>query len=137
MSEIPGPDPHGRSAVVTSGARGIGTAIASALVEMDAGVLTSESPAMFRHPLAGDLVGSWLGMHSAAPRLATAGDGVIVNIASTAAQQLPRFGEPQEVAAKVRFIVTEATFSTGSEFVLDSSATAGMVSTTPPERRAS
>lgn len=38
---------------------------------------------------------------------------------------LPRFGEPEEVAAMVRFIVTEATFSTGSEFVLDGGATAG------------
>jgi 3alpha(or 20beta)-hydroxysteroid dehydrogenase len=42
-----------------------------------------------------------------------------------AAQPLPRFGEPEEVAAMVRFIVSEATFSTGSEFVLDGGATAG------------
>ncbi|ATL69312.1 SDR family NAD(P)-dependent oxidoreductase [Nocardia terpenica] len=42
-----------------------------------------------------------------------------------AAQPLPRFGEPDEVAAMVRFIVAEATFSTGSEFVLDGGATAG------------
>ncbi|MBF6182281.1 SDR family NAD(P)-dependent oxidoreductase [Nocardia otitidiscaviarum] len=42
-----------------------------------------------------------------------------------AAQPLPRFGEPEEVAAMVRFLVTEATFSTGSEFVLDGGATAG------------
>jgi 3alpha(or 20beta)-hydroxysteroid dehydrogenase len=41
------------------------------------------------------------------------------------AQPLARFGEPEEVAAMVRFIVTEATFSTGSEFVLDGGATAG------------
>ncbi|MFI1461885.1 SDR family oxidoreductase [Nocardia carnea] len=45
---------------------------------------------------------------------------------STAAHQpLPRFGEPDEVAAMVRFLVTEATFSTGSEFVCDGGATAG------------
>ncbi|MGF0319130.1 hypothetical protein [Nocardia fluminea] len=35
-----------------------------------------------------------------------------------AGQPLPRFGEPEEVAAMVGFVVTEATFSTGSEFVL-------------------
>ncbi|MEV6562083.1 SDR family oxidoreductase [Nocardia sp. NPDC051756] len=45
---------------------------------------------------------------------------------STAATEpLPRFGDPEEVAAMVRFLVTEATFSTGSEFVLDGGATAG------------
>ncbi|RDI55212.1 SDR family NAD(P)-dependent oxidoreductase [Nocardia mexicana] len=42
-----------------------------------------------------------------------------------AAQPLARFGEPEEVAAMVRFVVTEATFSTGSEFVCDGGATAG------------
>ncbi|NUS42698.1 MAG: SDR family oxidoreductase [Mycobacteriaceae bacterium] len=44
-----------------------------------------------------------------------------------AGQPLPRFGEPEEVAAMVRFIVAEATFSTGSEFVIDGGATAGAV----------
>lgn len=47
--------------------------------------------------------------------------------AITATQPLPRFGEPEEVAAMVRFIVAEATFSTGSEFVIDGGATAGQV----------
>ncbi|MEC3918672.1 SDR family oxidoreductase [Nocardia sp. CDC160] len=42
-----------------------------------------------------------------------------------AAQPLPRFGEPEEIAAMVRFLITEATFSTGSEFVADGGATAG------------
>lgn len=51
----------------------------------------------------------------------TAGMGESV----TATQPLPRFGEPDEVAAMVRFIVTDATFSTGSEFVLDGGANAG------------
>ncbi len=49
----------------------------------------------------------------------------------TAAQPLARFGEPDEVAAMVRFIVTEATFSTGSEFVVDGGATAGQVLNMP------
>ncbi|QIS16912.1 SDR family oxidoreductase [Nocardia arthritidis] len=44
---------------------------------------------------------------------------------TAAAQPLARFGEPDEVAAMVRFLITEATFSTGSEFVLDGGATAG------------
>lgn len=44
---------------------------------------------------------------------------------AAAAQPLPRFGEPDEVAAMVRFLVTDATYSTGSEFVLDGGATAG------------
>ncbi|WP_280300215.1 SDR family NAD(P)-dependent oxidoreductase [Nocardia neocaledoniensis] len=238
-------DLHGRSVVVTGGARGIGAAVAHTLVKAGAGVVVadllereghetaaalgpqamfchldvtdesewrrvlddaeanfgplavlvnnagildfggveSESPARFRHVLDVNLVGSWLGMHLAAPRLRAAGGGVIVNVSSTAGligysgiagyvaskwglrgltkaaalelgaagvrvcsvhpgpihtpmtadmdpsvaagQPLPRFGEPEEVAAMVGFIVTEATFSTGSEFVLDGGATAG------------
>ncbi|MTE14288.1 SDR family NAD(P)-dependent oxidoreductase [Nocardia aurantiaca] len=49
--------------------------------------------------------------------------GMDESIAAT--QPLPRFGEPEEVAAMVRFLVTEATFSTGSEFVVDGGATTG------------
>ncbi|MBF6301538.1 SDR family oxidoreductase [Nocardia amamiensis] len=52
-----------------------------------------------------------------------------------AAQPLARFGEPEEVAAMVRFLVTEATYSTGSEFVLDGGATAGQVVGLPGETR--
>ncbi|MEV6325293.1 SDR family oxidoreductase [Nocardia sp. NPDC051787] len=51
------------------------------------------------------------------------------------AQPLARFGEPEEVAAMVRFLVTEATYSTGSEFVLDGGATAGQVIGLPDETR--
>ncbi|MEU8651470.1 SDR family NAD(P)-dependent oxidoreductase [Streptomyces sp. NPDC048737] len=43
----------------------------------------------------------------------------------TAAQPLPRFGEPGEVARMVLFVATGATYSTGVEFVLDGGATAG------------
>ncbi|MFF5185269.1 SDR family NAD(P)-dependent oxidoreductase [Streptomyces sp. NPDC000345] len=42
-----------------------------------------------------------------------------------AGQPLPRFGDPEEVARMVLFVVTEATFSTGTEFVLDGGALAG------------
>ncbi|RBO96019.1 SDR family NAD(P)-dependent oxidoreductase [Nocardia puris] len=147
------------------------------------GAIDTQAPALFRHVLEVNLIGAWLGMHLAAPRLRAAGGGVIVNVSSTAglqgypgigayaaskwglrgltksaalelgaagirvcsvhpgpihtpmtadfdpdiaaAQPLPRFGEPEEVAAMIRFVVTEATFSTGSEFVLDGGATAG------------
>lgn len=40
-------------------------------------------------------------------------------------QPLPRFGEPEEVAALVRFLLCEATYSTGSEFVVDGGAIVG------------
>ena len=43
----------------------------------------------------------------------------------TAAQPIARFGEPEEVARMVRFLLTEATYSTGSEFTLDGGALAG------------
>jgi 3alpha(or 20beta)-hydroxysteroid dehydrogenase len=43
----------------------------------------------------------------------------------TSGQPIPRFGEPEEVARMVLFVVTEATFSTGSEFVLDGGVLAG------------
>ena len=44
---------------------------------------------------------------------------------SCAGQPIPRFGEPEEVARLVLFLVADATYSTGSEFVLDGGATAG------------
>ncbi|MBF6470054.1 SDR family oxidoreductase [Nocardia beijingensis] len=54
---------------------------------------------------------------------------------AAANQPLARFGEPEEVAAMVRFLVTEATYSTGSEFVLDGGATAGQVLGLPDDSR--
>jgi 3alpha(or 20beta)-hydroxysteroid dehydrogenase len=45
-----------------------------------------------------------------------------------AGQPIPRFGEPEEVARMVRFIIAEATYSTGSEFLVDGGAATG---TTP------
>ncbi|MGZ4555336.1 MAG: SDR family oxidoreductase, partial [Mycobacteriaceae bacterium] len=52
---------------------------------------------------------------------------------TVATQPIPRFGEPEEVAAMVRFIVFEATYSTGSEFVVDGGATTGVVLASPDE----
>lgn len=47
------------------------------------------------------------------------------------AQPIPRYGEPEEVAAMIAFVVTEATFSTGSEFVVDGGAATGQVLALP------
>jgi len=44
-----------------------------------------------------------------------------------AAQPIARFGEAKEVARMVRFLMTEATFSTGSEFIIDGGAVTGQV----------
>lgn len=38
---------------------------------------------------------------------------------------IPRIGQPSEVAAMILFLVSDATFSTGTEFVLDGGATIG------------
>ena len=47
------------------------------------------------------------------------------------AQPIPRFGEADEVARLARFMFTEASFSTGSEFVTDGGAVTGQVLHTP------
>ncbi|UOD51063.1 SDR family NAD(P)-dependent oxidoreductase [Orrella daihaiensis] len=47
--------------------------------------------------------------------------------AAVAAQPIARFGEPDEVAAMVKFMMAEASFSTGSEFVVDGGAVTGQV----------
>jgi 3alpha(or 20beta)-hydroxysteroid dehydrogenase len=47
--------------------------------------------------------------------------------AAVAAQPMPRFGDADEVARMVKFMLTEATFSTGSEFVVDGGAVTGQV----------
>lgn len=44
-----------------------------------------------------------------------------------AAQPIPRYGEADEVARLVRFLMTEATYSTGSEFIVDGGAVTGQV----------
>ncbi|WP_371581036.1 SDR family oxidoreductase [Streptomyces sp. NBC_01314] len=43
----------------------------------------------------------------------------------TSGQPIPRFGEPEEVARMVLFVIADATFSTGAEFVLDGGILAG------------
>lgn len=43
------------------------------------------------------------------------------------AQPIPRFGEPEEVARMVRFLCCEASYSTGSAFVIDGGAVTGQV----------
>jgi 3alpha(or 20beta)-hydroxysteroid dehydrogenase len=47
--------------------------------------------------------------------------------ATVAAQPISRFGEPIEVANMVQFMLTQASFSTGSEFVVDGGAVTGQV----------
>ncbi len=149
------------------------------------GTVTDCTPDEFRRIVDVNLTGAFLGMRAAAPALARAGGGVIVNTSSTAglqgygglaayvaskwglrgltkaaaldlaplgvrvvslhpgpirtpmtedmpddvaaAQPIPRFGEADEVARMVRFLLTEATYSTGSEFVVDGGAVTGQV----------
>lgn len=50
-----------------------------------------------------------------------------------AGQPIPRYGEPEEVAKLVAFLVTEATYSTGAEFVLDGGAIAGFADLAVPD----
>ena len=45
----------------------------------------------------------------------------------TAAQPIARYGEPEEVTKMVLFLASEATFSTGSEFIVDGGALLGPV----------
>jgi 3alpha(or 20beta)-hydroxysteroid dehydrogenase len=52
-------------------------------------------------------------------------DGMAEDLA--AAQPIPRFGEPEEVARMVRFMICEASYSTGTEFVVDGGAVTGQV----------
>ncbi|QNE78848.1 glucose 1-dehydrogenase [Streptomyces finlayi] len=51
----------------------------------------------------------------------------------TASQPIPRFGTPQEVARMAVFLAADATYSTGSEFVIDGGATTGSMILNPPQ----
>lgn len=44
-----------------------------------------------------------------------------------ASQPIPRIGEPDEVAKLVLYLVADATYSTGTEFIVDGGATVGQV----------
>lgn len=44
-----------------------------------------------------------------------------------ASQPIPRIGEPEEVAKMVLFLVADATFSTGTEFIVDGGVTVGQI----------
>jgi 3alpha(or 20beta)-hydroxysteroid dehydrogenase len=48
-----------------------------------------------------------------------------LNPGQLAIQPIPRFGTPEEIASMVWFIAAEATFSTGSEFIIDGGALVG------------
>lgn len=51
----------------------------------------------------------------------------------TSTQPIPRFGEPEEVTKLVLFLAADATYSTGSEFVVDGGAVLGPVLELPQE----
>ncbi|MFI9004264.1 SDR family oxidoreductase [Streptomyces sp. NPDC053541] len=53
----------------------------------------------------------------------------------TAGQPIPRFGTPAEVARMAVFLAAEATYSTGSEFVVDGGATTGSTMLVPSEEQ--
>jgi 3alpha(or 20beta)-hydroxysteroid dehydrogenase len=55
------------------------------------------------------------------PMTADMPDSVVAN------QPIARFGEPEEVADMIRFMLAQASFSTGSEFVVDGGAVTGQV----------
>ncbi|MFB8754610.1 SDR family NAD(P)-dependent oxidoreductase [Streptomyces nigra] len=61
-------------------------------------------------------------VHPGAVRTAMTAD---IDDSFVSGQPIPRFGEPEEVARMVAFIVADATYSTGSEFVLDGGSTSG------------
>jgi 3alpha(or 20beta)-hydroxysteroid dehydrogenase len=54
-----------------------------------------------------------------------------LDLASMASQPIPRIGEPEEVTAMLLFILQEATYSTGHEFVIDGGAIIGQTIAVP------
>ncbi|MET3599597.1 SDR family oxidoreductase [Martelella mangrovi] len=55
----------------------------------------------------------------ATPMTADLGDDLV------ASQPIARYGQPEEVARLVRFLLVEASYSTGAEFIIDGGATTG------------
>lgn len=148
-------------------------------------------PEEFRRVIEINLTGTFLGMHNTVPSMRKAGEGVIINISSTAgmmgyasisayaaskwgvrgmtksaamelgkdnirvvsvhpgpirtpmtdglgdeltaSQPIKRYGEPEEVTKMVMFLAADATYSTGSEFVIDGGALLGPVMDLPQE----
>lgn len=149
------------------------------------------TPEEFRRVIDINLTGTFLGIHNTVPSMRKAGEGVIINISSTAgmmgyanisayaaskwgvrgmtksvamelgkdnirvvsihpgpirtpmteglgdeltaSQPIKRYGEPEEVTKMVMFLAADATYSTGSEFVVDGGALLGPVMDLPEE----
>ncbi len=53
--------------------------------------------------------------------------------AVAANQPIPRYGDADEVARMIRFMISEASYSTGSEFVIDGGAVTGQVLPLPSQ----
>ncbi|TFB59010.1 SDR family oxidoreductase [Cryobacterium sp. Hz7] len=51
----------------------------------------------------------------------------IYNPEAFAKQPIPRVGEPDEVAKLILYLVADATYSTGTEFIIDGGSTVGQV----------
>lgn len=56
-----------------------------------------------------------------------------LDLAMVASQPIPRVGEPEEVTAMLLFILQEATYSTGHEFVIDGGAIIGQTVALPDD----
>jgi 3alpha(or 20beta)-hydroxysteroid dehydrogenase len=56
-----------------------------------------------------------------------------LDLASVATQPIPRIGEPDEVTAMLMFILQEATYSTGHEFIIDGGTIVGQSVSVPDD----
>lgn len=127
----------GRSAIVACGAQGIGADAVLASIDSGTRVLIGYSG------LAGYVAGKWglRGLTKAAAldlaldriRVCSVHPGSIatpmtagLSTDAVADQPIARSRTPEEVAAMVRFVALEDTYSTGSEFVVDGGAAAGI-----------
>ena len=58
-----------------------------------------------------------------------------LDLAMLASQPIARIGEPEEVTAMLMFILQEATYSTGHEFIIDGGTVIGQSATMPDDER--